>query len=130
MSHQKLEQILKHGIHGSPELLPEERKLFLSTISERVYLALTNSQVRQRGTYDEADQVMKQQKDARLLINGTLNYAAYNDYIQTANKHTIPFTIVNDGHSSPFGIVLASETAVNNEENMFIEDNLFESDMP
>ncbi|MCD8508747.1 MAG: YueI family protein [Bacillus sp. (in: Bacteria)] len=59
MSQDKLDEILQRGMFGNKETLPEERKLFLSTISERIYLALTNKQVRKRGMYDEAKELMK-----------------------------------------------------------------------
>ncbi|WP_416149374.1 YueI family protein [Salipaludibacillus sp. HK11] len=129
MSNQKLEDILKHGIYGSPEIRPEERKLFLSTLAERVYLCLTNSQVRHRGMYPEMEKAMKETKDAHLYINGALNYTSYNNYIQAANKHSLLFTIVNDGQDTPLGIVLSADTAINMESEMFIKDDLYEDDM-
>ncbi|SER68544.1 YueI family protein [Salipaludibacillus aurantiacus] len=130
MSQQKLEDILKQGIYGSPQIRPDEKKLFLSTYSERVYLALTKSQVRHKVIYAKAEQTMQAKKDAHLYINGGLNYQYYSKYIQSANKNSIPFTIVNDGQNSPLGIVLASErSAVNNEDHMFINDDLYKDDM-
>ncbi|PYZ94308.1 hypothetical protein CR194_01885 [Salipaludibacillus keqinensis] len=129
MSKQKLEDILKQGIYGKPEIRPEERKLFLSTIAERVYLCLTDSQVRHRGIYPEMEKAMKERKSAHLYIDGNLNYPAYSNYIKAANKYSIPFTIVNDGQDSPIGIVLAADTAVNMESHMFVKDELYEDDM-
>ncbi|MCR6096718.1 YueI family protein [Salipaludibacillus agaradhaerens] len=129
MSNEKLEDILKKGMYGTPQLRPEERKLFLSSFAERVYLALTKSQVRHRGIYPEAETMMTQQKNAKLLINGGLSYHEYSNYIQTANKHHIPFTIVNDGRESPLGIVLAADSPVNREDSMFVKDDLYHDDM-
>jgi uncharacterized protein YueI len=116
-------------MYGTPQLRPEERKLFLSSFAERVYLALTKSQVRHRGIYAEAETMMTQQKNAKLLINGGLSYHEYSNYIQTANKHHIPFTIVNDGRESPLGIVLAADSPVNREDSMFVKDDLYHDDM-
>ncbi len=129
MANNKLEEILKQGIYGSPEIRPEERRLFLSTLAERVYLCLTNSQVRHRGIYPEMEKAMKENKNAHLYINGALNYTKYNNYIQAANKHSVSFTIVNDGKDTPIGIVLAANSAVNMESKMFIIDELYEDDM-
>lgn len=129
MANNKLEDILKQGIYGSPEIRPEERKLFLSTLAERVYLCLTKSQVRHRGIYPEMDKAMKEKKNAHLYINGALNYTKYSNYIQLANKYSLPFTIINDGHETPIGIVLAAETAINMESNMFVKDDLYRDDM-
>ncbi|MBU9724210.1 MULTISPECIES: YueI family protein [Bacillaceae] len=126
MSKNKLEEIIQHGIYGKPELLPEERKLFLGTISERVYLALTNNQVRKRGIYSEAETVMKQNKDVHMYINGSLSYPSYSNYVQAANKSSVPFTIVNDNRESPLGVVLAASKALDKQGDLFIEDDDFD----
>lgn len=52
-------EILENAIYGSPETKPGERKLFLTTILERVYLALTKNQVRSAKTYQEVEQLLK-----------------------------------------------------------------------
>ncbi|SDY54411.1 Uncharacterized protein YueI [Evansella caseinilytica] len=130
MSQKKLEDVLKHGIYGTPDTLPEERKLFLGTISERVYLGLTNTQVRQRGIYQEAEALMKEKQDIHLHINGFLSYPSYANYIQTANKYSVPFTIVNDGYDTPLGIVLAAAQALPQQDNIFIKDEDFYNDLP
>ncbi|MDQ0254418.1 uncharacterized protein YueI [Evansella vedderi] len=129
MSQPKIEEILQRGIYGTPETLPEERKLFLGTISERVYLALTNKQVRKKGIYSEAQEIMKKHKGIRLYINGDLNYPAYSNYVHAANQHSIPFTIVNDGRDTPLGIVIAVETGISNVEDIFIKDKEFHQDI-
>ncbi|WP_157812010.1 YueI family protein [Alteribacter populi] len=128
MSEEKLKEVLKQGIYGSPEIRPEERKLFLSTLRERVYLAITNRQVREHGMYDQATSMIKKNSDVRMYINGALNYPAYSNYVQEANKHGVPFTIINDGKESPLGLVLASERAVD-QEDIFIVDDLYDRDM-
>ncbi|MDG5788740.1 YueI family protein [Evansella sp. AB-P1] len=130
MSEKKLKQILQQGIYGKAETLPEERKLFLGTISERIYLALTNKQVLKHGLYNEAVAIMKKHKDITLYINGFLSYPAYSNYVQLANQQSIPFTIVNDGHATPIGIVLASREAIETPEDFFIKDEQFYRDMP
>ncbi|WP_096188422.1 YueI family protein [Evansella halocellulosilytica] len=126
MSQDKLEEVLQKGIYGSPEIRPEERKLFLSTIAERVYLALTNTQVRQKGMYDEVERLLRTKNNIHLYINGSLNYPSYSNYVQAANKHSVPFTVVSDGHDSPIGIVLASSHALENQEDIFIKDDAFD----
>ncbi len=127
----KLEKILMQGIHGTIETLPEERALFLSTISERIYLALTNRQVIHKGMYKDAIEIMQSKKNIHLYINGELTYSLYSNYIKEASKYKIAFTIVNDGHDTPIGLVIASDTAINNsgQFNFFVEDDIFERDM-
>ncbi|UCZ54558.1 YueI family protein [Bacillus shivajii] len=129
MSHEKLEEVLKRGIYGAGEVKPEERKLFLGTISERVYLALTNAQVRKKGMYPEVEKLLKTKKGIRLYINGTLNYPSYSNYVQSANKNSVQFTIVSDGQDSPLGVVIAAEQAIDNQGDIFIKDDAFDYDM-
>lgn len=129
MSQDKLEEILQRGMFGNKETLPEERKLFLGTISERIYLALTNKQVRKRGMYAEAKELMKKLQDVHLYINGELNYPAYSNYIQAANQFAVSFTIVNDGYNTPVGIVLASPQNLSNVQDFFIKDEEFYQDI-
>ncbi|PYZ98623.1 hypothetical protein CR205_08595 [Alteribacter lacisalsi] len=127
MSEEKLKEVLKQGVYGSPEIRPDERRLFLSTLRERVHLALTNRQVREQGMYREANEMMSK-SGLKMYLNGALNYPAYSNYVQAANKNGVPFTIVNDGKDSPVGLVLASDYAVE-KEHIFIEDELYNRDM-
>ncbi|TVP82718.1 MAG: DUF1694 domain-containing protein [Alkalicoccus sp.] len=129
MKKAKLEQIIQQGIFGTPEIRPEEKHLFLGTFAERVRLALTNAQVYKTGMYDEALRLMKTKKDVRMLVNGSLPYSSYSNYVKAASETGIPFTIHNDFHSTPIGIVFAAERAVHNEKNMFIKDEFFYYDM-
>lgn len=127
----KLHELLLQGIRGVAETLPEERALFLTTISERIYLALTNKQVIHKGMYPEALDVIRTKKDLHLYINGELSYSLYSNYLKEASKYNVPFTVVNDGHETPIGLVLASSTAINDgtEYDFFIEDDVFKRDM-
>lgn len=126
---EKLEQILSEGMYGKPELKPEEKELFLSNFAERVVIALTRSQVRKRGTYHQMGEAMTKHANARLYINGAMNYSFYSDYIQLANRHRVPFTIVNDSKSSPIGVLLAEDHATRDQPE-FIEDDLYRYDIP
>jgi len=131
MQNEKLNKLLIQGIHGTIETLPEERILFLSTIRERVYLALTNKQVIHKGMYNEALQLLQSKKKIHLFINGELSYQLYSNYLKEATKYNVPFTLVNDGHDTPLGLVIASKSAINHSDNynFFIEDEFFKRDM-
>ena len=130
MAKTRLEEILEKGIYGTPEIRPDERKLFLSTISERVYLVLTNTQVRTKGMYNEVEEVMKKHSNVHLYLNGSLSYQHYSNYIKAATKQSVPFTIINDGHETPLGLVLASQQAIDSPAEFFIKDDNFYKDMP
>ncbi|WNF37775.1 YueI family protein [Bacillaceae bacterium IKA-2] len=131
MPSKKIHELLMQGIHGATETLPQERVLFLSTIRERVYLALTNKQVFHKGIYNEALQLLQSKKDIHLFINGELSYQHYSNYLKAATKYNVPFTVVNDGHDTPLGLVLASDKALTNSDDykIFIEDEIFQRDI-
>ncbi|WP_202081168.1 YueI family protein [Caldalkalibacillus salinus] len=132
MSEEKIEHILKQGIYGTPETKPEERKLFLSTLRERVYIALTMSQVKEKDVYPEVEQQMKgilSLDQVHMYLNGHLDYSYLSKYIQLATKYNCPFTMVqNNTHHSPMGLVLADEEAVER-DSIYIEDALFKQDI-
>ncbi|MGO4887161.1 YueI family protein [Anaerobacillus sp. MEB173] len=126
MSQNKIEETLKHGIYGTPEIKPDERRMYLNTIEERIYLALTKRQVAHKKMYNEAISIMKTNSDVQLLLNGELPYSMYADYIQEANKNKIPFTIVTVDSETPIGLVLASTKALDSTQEIFIKDDLYE----
>ncbi|MDQ0205598.1 YueI family protein [Alkalicoccobacillus murimartini] len=127
----KVNDILEEAIYGKPEIRPQERKLFLSTILERIHVALTIKQVVSGSTYKQVEDVMNTKKDLHLYINGHLSYQFYSRYTKLATKANIPFTIVTPTEKIPTGLVLAdSQSALSPAVNsVFIEDTLYEKDM-
>ncbi|WP_181186035.1 YueI family protein [Alkalicoccus urumqiensis] len=129
MGNDKLDQMLQQGIYGTPELRPQEKQLFLGTFAERIRLALTNGQVYKKGMYPEAERLMERSSSVHLIINGTLPYHAYNNYVKKAGETNTPFTIHNDFHETPIGIVLAEETAVHQDPDIFVRDDHYEEEL-
>lgn len=125
----KLEQILQQGMYGTPELKPQEKALFLSNFAERVHIALTRSQVRKKGVYNEVSRILQNGKGIRLFVNGEMNYMYYHDYILLANKFHVPFTVINDSKDSPLGVVIASGEAIHQNGPTFIKDDLYYDDL-
>ncbi|WP_185971002.1 YueI family protein [Alkalicoccobacillus porphyridii] len=127
----KVNDILEEAIYGKPEIRPQERKLFLSTIMERVYLALTIKQVLSSNTYQQISSIMQSKKDLHLYINGHLSYQFYSKYTKLASTHSVPFTIVTPTEGIPTGLVLASANspASPSPASIFVEDSLHEKDM-
>ncbi|TWI57820.1 YueI family protein [Halalkalibacter nanhaiisediminis] len=126
---QKMKEIIDAALYGAPEIKPEERSLFLSTILERIHLALTKKQVIQKGMYPEVLSLMKTKENAHLYINGDLSYQNYSNYIQEANKQGIRFTIVTPTKPTPFGLIVANQSQAIDATNIFIEDELYQLDM-
>ncbi|WYP27981.1 YueI family protein [Alkalihalobacillus sp. FSL W8-0930] len=127
----KVNDILEEAIYGKPEIRPHERKLFLSTILERVHVALTVKQVVSGNEYTEVADAMNTKKDVHLYINGHLSYQFYSRYTKLASKANVPYTIVTPTDSTPIGLVVAnaSQAIHPHKASVFIEDSLYEKDM-
>lgn len=122
-------EILEQGIYGAPETKPDERRVFLSTIRERIYLALTKRQVIRKGMYNEAVSIIRSKRGVRLYINGDIGYSFYADYVKEGAKHSVPFTVVKPEKPTPFGLIIATENQAVDEENIYICDEFYEADI-
>ncbi|HHY21216.1 MAG TPA: YueI family protein [Bacilli bacterium] len=125
----KVLEILERGIYGTPETKPDERRLFLSTIRERIFLALTKRQVIRKGMYNEVISLIRSKKGIRLYINGDIGYSFYANYVKEGSKHSVPFTVVAPEKPTPIGLVIATENQAVEEKKIFILDEFYEADM-
>jgi uncharacterized protein YueI len=117
LSNSKVDEYLKKGIYGPKETKPEERRRFLSSLRERVVLALTTLQVMENEVYPQVEMEMKKNAGVQLLLNGHIDYSHLSKYISLTKKAGIPYTIVtNKDYQSDIGLVLASEKAIEKEE--------------
>ncbi|MBM7662068.1 uncharacterized protein YueI [Bacillus mesophilus] len=122
MSHKpSIDDYLNQGIYGLKEIKPEERNKFLGTLRERVVAVLTQQQVREPGTYKEAEELIKANTKATMYLNGNITYTYLSDYIKLANKYGNPFKIVtNKKVNSDLGLVLAYDHAIDHDK-IYIE---------
>lgn len=130
MTGPNVEDYLQQGIHGQKEINPDEKRKFLGTFRERVILALTQSQVREKGVYQEVEDALKANHKAKLLLNGNMDYSFLSKYTKLSNKYDVEYTIVtNKEHDSDIGLVIAHEYAVDKEDiyithkKVMVEDN-------
>lgn len=116
-----VDEYLKQGIYGMKEIKPEERKKYLGTLRERVIAVLYQSQVLEKEVYPELVQRIKDHPKACLFLNGNMTDAYLSKYIELAALHKIRYKIVfNKDYNTELGLVLAEETAIN-QENIYIE---------
>ncbi|WP_161797409.1 YueI family protein [Guptibacillus hwajinpoensis] len=124
-----IKRVLDAGIHGTPELKPAEKALYLSTFRERVFVALTKRQVAQQAVYKEVKQELKGIRNGILFLNGDLPYSMLSKYIKEASKVSLSFEIVNDKETdTPLGLVLASKQDAVEREEIFVHDDFFQLD--
>ncbi len=120
MGNSKLDDYLQQGIHGAKQTKPDERRRFLTTLRERVVIALTKGEVMRKGVEPEVEQLMDENREAHLFLNGNISYSYLSEYIKAAEKRGIEFTIVtNKDYDSELGLVLAHDHAID-KENIYL----------
>ncbi|WP_413304245.1 YueI family protein [Bacillus sp. 1P10SD] len=117
MKKPSVEEVLQQGIYGAMETKPDERRKYLGTLRERIIVAMKKSQVAETEVYPQVEQLMKENPQAHLFLNGNMSYEDLSKYVKMANKQKIEHTIVtNKEHDSEIGLVLAMDHAIDKEE--------------
>jgi uncharacterized protein YueI len=117
LSNSKVDEYLQQGIHGAKQTKPDERRRFLTTLRERVVIVLTQAQVMKKGVEPQIEQLMDENPQAHLFLNGNISYTYLSKYIKAAEKRDIEFTIVtNKEYDSELGLVLAHDHAIDKED--------------
>ncbi|MEW9501909.1 YueI family protein [Jeotgalibacillus marinus] len=112
-----VDDYLQEGIYGAKDTLPDERRMYLGTIRERIELVLLQNQLREDELYPEVEQAIKAYPDIHLYLNGNMAYRFLSKYIQLASNTNASYTVVtNKEHNSPYGLVAAHGAAVEREE--------------
>lgn len=121
LAKKEVDEYLQQGIYGVKEIKPEERKRYLGTLRERVIAVLYQSQVAEAEVYPEIVKLIKQHPKVCLFLNGNMTDQYLTKYVELAIQHKIRYKIVfNKDYNTDLGLVLAEETAVN-QENIYIE---------
>ena len=117
LSKPSIDDYLENGMYGQKQTKPDERRKFLGSLRERIVIALTQSQVREKGIYKEVQDSLKKHPDAKLLLNGNMSYTFLSKYIKLADTHHVPFSMVtNKDVETDIGLVLAYDHAIDQEE--------------
>lgn len=130
MTKKNVDDYLTEGIYGSRQTKRSERKQFLGTIRERIVIALTKGQVMSDKGLAHLEQAMKENQEAKLLMNGDVSHKFLKEEKELADKYTIPYTEVsNEEADTDIGAVLAYDYAIDKEQ-IFIEDDQEEEEQP
>ncbi|WP_175986622.1 YueI family protein [Bacillus sp. Marseille-Q1617] len=117
MSKPTIDDYLENGMYGQKQTKPDERRKFLGSLRERIVIALTQNQVREKKVYREVEASLKEHPGAKLLLNGNMNYDYLTKYIKLANQHGVSFSMVTNKESqTDIGLLLAYDHAINKEE--------------
>lgn len=116
MSQTDVQDYLEKGMYGTPQLKPEEKRQYLGTFRERIFLTMTIAEMTDKKNITHFRQELADNPQQQVLINAAVDFAIQNDYMVAAQKANCPFKIVDtENQNSPeaIGLVYASETAVN-----------------
>lgn len=116
MSQTDVQDYLEKGMYGAPQLKPEEKRQYLGTFRERIFLTMTIAEMADKKNITHFKQELTDNPQQQVLINAAVDFPIQNDYMIAAQKAKCPFKIVDtENQNSPeaIGLVYASETAVN-----------------
>ena len=91
----ELEKAVRTGIHGTPQLRPDEKRRFLGFFRERVIQAVTFDQLRSRDGLQVMTSALKDPRGVELVIHKKARAQAM-PLIVDARKTGLDFTIVSN----------------------------------
>lgn len=122
MKQDKLAKSFATGLHGPPELKPDEKRNLLGEFRERVIRLLSKKQVMERGVYPEIVKALEDKRTAKMIISGEIDFHVAEKYQKLAENIGIPVTTISDPEfQGDAGLVVVSDEAVE-EENITVQD--------
>lgn len=108
----ELEKTITTGIHGRPQLRPDEKRRFLGFFRERVIEAVTFDQIRTKEGLKVMSNALKDPRGIELVIHQEARGAAM-PLIVEARRRGLDFTIVsNPRFTGEVAVLLAARDAV------------------
>ncbi len=109
----ELEEKVKQGIYGEPEIKKEEKNRYLGEFRERVIHYLSHDQVLEEGTYPEIEEALKDKRAHTLVVDRKIELKYAHDYIKLARENNIRFKRVDSpDFKGNVGLVVVSDKAV------------------
>lgn len=102
----------------TPQTKPDERRHFLGSLRERVFVAMTNEEAQDESLTDLFLEHMEDFRDYQILINGKITNQVFLTQVEaSASKAGIPFTLVNNETAQigakEVAILVVSKVAIN-----------------
>lgn len=106
---------LQKGQYGAKQTLLSERKEFLGSLRERVYLTATVKQLSEDNTLNSFIKEFQLHPDGNLLLNGTIDMSIFTAFTQAGKQANIPFKLVANeyAHTSPYALIFTASSEVN-----------------
>lgn len=119
MSEEDLTQRVKQAAQGiSPETKPDERRRFLGSLRERVYVRINNEETKKPKLTQLFLKHMADYRSYTVLINSQASNQSFLNQIETAcGQHGINFTLINNETAKKgpkdSAILVVAKTAIN-----------------
>ena len=106
---------LQKGQYGTIQTLLSERKEFLGSLRERVYLTATLEQLSRGNTLAAFTKEFQRHPDGNLLLNGTIDMSTFTSFTQAGKQADIPFKLVANEYAqtSPYALIFTASSEVN-----------------
>ncbi|CAJ2235624.1 hypothetical protein BGL38_00625 [Fructilactobacillus sanfranciscensis] len=110
---------------GTPKINPDEQRRYLGTFKERVSLAITDSEVLNPEAIAEVENLIKNDNNLTIKINGNISPNMQSPYIKIATQNNAKFTLNTDKiygtNPNDYAVVVAAKDAINQEDIEFHE---------
>lgn len=108
-------EYLQKGMYGAKKTLIDERRHYLGSLRERVYLTISPKQLQNDYFLKAFEKEIKQHPNGKLLLNGKYDLSDFEMFIQVAQKNKLAFTLVSNEYSetSPAALIYTATDAVN-----------------
>lgn len=112
MSEENLQDRLEQGMHGTPQLKPDEKRKYLGNFLERVYVVLDFSEVTRPASLQQLKERIKQFPNHQLFINSQVPSDSQKKLVRLAQETGCRFTIVDTSQAenkTDLAVVYAGE---------------------
>lgn len=114
---------LLQNLNGTPQTLPDQRRLYLGSLRERVALAITNAQLKVDITLPAFEAALKtyaNDANFKVLLNGKVDISKTAPYMKAIKAQGLAFTLVNDDTASlapdRFFLLVVNAQAINRDD--------------
>ena len=110
---EELSKMISVGYGGVPELNREEKRNYIGEFRERVLFALTKDKIGNSKYYPMIEEVLKDKRAKKLLLNGNIISGSVHEYRVLAEKYNIIAKEIYDKHlTGNIALIVASDDAV------------------
>lgn len=114
------ERLKQSAMGAGPQTKPDERRRYLGSLRERVFLRMNNSEIKDPDLEKIFLDHISNYQDYTILINGKIEANSFLNKVEAScSKYNIPFTLVNNETAriglKDTALLVVAKTAINKE---------------